>query len=163
MLGLTPLELSVDLGRNDVGRVSRPGSVKVRSFMQVERYSHVMHLVSRVSGVLKKGLGPWDALGSCFPAGTLSGAPKIKAMQIISRLEGTQRGPYGGAIICQDFGGDLNTCITIRSLYVKDGVGYAQAGAGIVADSQADKEYLEVLNKAKAVRTAVAAAAEVTQ
>lgn len=152
----------VDLGRNDIGRVSKPGTVKVRSFMQVERYSHVMHLVSRVSGTLKKDATPWSALGSCFPAGTLSGAPKIKAMQIISRLEGTQRGPYGGAIICQDFGGDLNTCITIRSLYVRDGVGYAQAGAGIVADSQAEKEYEEVINKAKAVRTAVAAAREVT-
>ncbi len=152
----------VDLGRNDIGRVSRPGAVKVKSFMQVERYSHVMHLVSRVSGVMKKELKPWDALGSCFPAGTLSGAPKIKAMQIISRLEGTKRGPYGGAVICQDFAGDLNTCITIRSLYVRDGYGYAQAGAGVVADSQAEKEYQEVLNKAKAVRTAVAIAADVS-
>ncbi|RZA18851.1 MAG: anthranilate synthase component I family protein [Proteobacteria bacterium] len=153
----------VDLGRNDIGRVSKAGTVKVKSFMQVERYSHVMHLVSRVSGTLKKEETPWKALGSCFPAGTLSGAPKIKAMQIISRLEGSQRGPYGGAIICQDFGGDLNTCITIRSLYVRDGVGYAQAGAGIVADSQAEKEYEEVLNKARAVRTAVAAAREVSR
>lgn len=153
----------VDLGRNDVGRVSKAGTVKVRSFMQVERYSHVMHLVSRVSGTLKKDLSPWAALGSCFPAGTLSGAPKIKAMQIISKLEGTRRGPYGGAIICQDFGGDLNTCITIRSLYVKDGMGYAQAGAGVVADSKAEKEYEEVLNKARAVRTAVAAAREVSK
>ena len=130
--------------------------------MQVERYSHVMHLVSRVSGTLKKEVSAWDALGACFPAGTLSGAPKIKAMQIISRLEGTQRGPYGGAIICQDFGGDLNTCITIRSLYLRDGMGYAQAGAGVVADSKAEKEYEEVLNKARAVLTAVAAAREVS-
>ena len=152
----------VDLGRNDVGRVSKAGTVKVRSFMQVERYSHVMHLVSRVSGTLKKEVSAWDALGACFPAGTLSGAPKIKAMQIISRLEGTQRGPYGGAIICQDFGGDLNTCITIRSLYLRDGMGYAQAGAGVVADSKAEKEYEEVLNKARAVLTAVAAAREVS-
>jgi anthranilate synthase component 1 len=151
----------VDLGRNDIGRVSQPGSVKVKSFMQVERYSHVMHLVSRVSGNLKKGLSPWDALGACFPAGTLSGAPKIKAMKIINSIENSRRGPYGGAIICQDFGGDLNTCITIRSLYLKDGMGYAQAGAGVVADSQAEKEYAEVLHKARAVRTAVAAAAEV--
>ncbi|MBC7530120.1 MAG: anthranilate synthase component I family protein [Oligoflexus sp.] len=151
----------VDLGRNDIGRVSQPGTVKVKSFMQIEHYSHVMHLVSRVSGTLRKNLSAWDALGACFPAGTLSGAPKIKAIQIINSIEGTQRGPYGGAIICQDFGGDLNTCITIRSLYVRDGVGYAQAGAGIVADSQAEKEYAEVLHKAKAVRTAVAAAAEV--
>ncbi|MBC7660531.1 MAG: anthranilate synthase component I [Chitinophagaceae bacterium] len=153
----------VDLGRNDIGRVSQPGTVKVKSYMQVERYSHVMHLVSRVSGTLRKNLRAWDALGACFPAGTLSGAPKIKAMQIISHLEDSQRGPYGGAIICQDFGGDLNTCITIRSLYVRDGVGYAQAGAGIVADSQAENEYAEVLHKAKAVRTAVAAAAEVSR
>ena len=151
----------VDLGRNDIGRVSQPGSVKVKSYMQVERYSHVMHLVSRVGGTLKKSLTPWDALGACFPAGTLSGAPKIKAMQIINQLEGSQRGPYGGAVICQDFGGDLNTCITIRSLYIRDGKGYAQAGAGIVADSLAESEYTEVLNKAKAMRTAVAAAAEV--
>lgn len=153
----------VDLGRNDIGRVSKAGSVKVKSFMQVERYSHVMHLVSRVSGTLKKDVTAWKALGACFPAGTLSGAPKIKAMQIISTLEGSQRGPYGGAIICQDFGGDLNTCITIRSLYVRDGLGYAQAGAGVVADSQAEKEYEEVLNKARAIRVAVAAARGVAQ
>ncbi len=153
----------VDLGRNDIGRVSQAGTVKVKSFMQVERYSHVMHLVSRVHGTMRKQLTPWDALGACFPAGTLSGAPKIKAMHIIGQIEGSQRGPYGGAIICQDFGGDLNTCITIRSLYVRDGVGFAQAGAGIVADSLAENEYTEVLNKARAMRTAVAAAAEVSR
>ncbi len=151
----------VDLGRNDIGRVSQPGTVKVSSFMKVERYSHVMHLVSRVQGQLAKGKVAWDALASCFPAGTLSGAPKIKAMKIISALEGTRRGPYGGAIVVQDFSGDLNTCITIRSLHIKDGKGYAQAGAGIVADSKAEMEYEEVLNKAKAIRTAVAAAKEV--
>lgn len=148
----------VDLGRNDIGRVSRPGSVEVSSFMDVERYSHVMHIVSRVSGQLRPELSPWDAFGACFPAGTLSGAPKIKAMEIISRLEGQQRGPYGGAIVCKDFAGDLNTCITIRSLFLRDGIGYGQAGAGIVADSKPEKEYEEVLNKAKVVRTAVAAA-----
>lgn len=153
----------VDLGRNDIGRVSKAGTVKVKSFMKVERYSHVMHLVSRVAGELKPKLLPWDALGSCFPAGTLSGAPKIKAMEILGRLENTQRGPYGGAIVCQDFTGDLNTCITIRSLYLKDGYGYAQAGAGIVADSKPESEYEEVLNKAKAVRTAVAAATHVAE
>lgn len=153
----------VDLGRNDIGRVSKAGTVKVKTFMKVERYSHVMHLVSRVAGELKPKLTPWDALGSCFPAGTLSGAPKIKAMEILGRLENTQRGPYGGAIVCQDFTGDLNTCITIRSLYLKDGYGYAQAGAGIVADSKPESEYEEVLNKAKAVRTAVAAATHVAR
>lgn len=148
----------VDLGRNDLGRIARPGSVKVDSFMQVERYSHVMHLVSHVSAELARGMKPWDALGAAFPAGTLTGAPKIRAMQLISALEGSPRGPYGGAIICQDFAGDLNTCITIRSLYVKDGVGYAQAGAGIVADSRPASEYQEVLNKVKVIRTAVAVA-----
>lgn len=153
----------VDLGRNDIGRVSKAGTVRVKSFMQVERYSHVMHLVSRVGGALKPNLTPWDALGSCFPAGTLSGAPKIKAMEILGRLENSQRGPYGGAIVCQDFSGNLNTCITIRSLYLKDGYGYAQAGAGIVADSKPEAEYEEVLNKAKAVRTAVAAATHATR
>jgi anthranilate synthase component I len=148
----------VDLGRNDLGRMAKPGSVRVDSFMQVERYSHVMHLVSHVNAELARGRTPWDALGAAFPAGTLTGAPKIRAMQIISQLEASARGPYGGAIICQDFAGDLNTCITIRSLYVKDGMGYAQAGAGIVADSRAPAEYQEVLNKAKVIRTAVSAA-----
>ncbi len=152
----------VDLGRNDIGRVSKPGSVEVTSFMHVERYSHVMHIVSRVAGQLRNDLSPWDAFGACFPAGTLSGAPKIRAMEIISRLEGQRRGPYGGAIVCKDFAGDLNTCITIRSLFLRDGIGYGQAGAGIVADSNPQKEYEEVLNKAKAVRTAVAAAQQLT-
>ncbi len=148
----------VDLGRNDIGRVSKPGTVKVKSFMHIERYSHVMHIVSQVIGELRKDRSSWDAFGACFPAGTLTGAPKIRAMEIIAGLEGAQRGPYGGAIVCKDFGGDLNSCITIRSLYLKDGMGYAQAGAGIVADSKPIKEYEEVLNKAKVVRTAVAAA-----
>jgi anthranilate synthase component 1 len=126
--------------------------------MHIERYSHVMHIVSQVIGELRKDRSSWDAFGACFPAGTLTGAPKIRAMEIIAGLEGAQRGPYGGAIVCKDFGGDLNSCITIRSLYLKDGMGYAQAGAGIVADSKPIKEYEEVLNKAKVVRTAVAAA-----
>ncbi len=152
----------VDLGRNDIGRVAKAGSVEVKSFMHIERYSHVMHLVSRVEGKLRSNLRPWDALAACFPAGTLSGAPKVKAMQIIAGLEGVQRGPYGGAIVCKDFAGDLNTCITIRSLYLRDGYGYAQAGAGIVADSKPEKEYEEVLNKAKVVRTAVAVAQQLS-
>lgn len=148
----------VDLGRNDLGRVSRPGTVQVKDFMKVERYSHVMHLVSLVEGRLSKEYGPWQALGACFPAGTLSGAPKIRAMEIISKLEQSRRGPYGGAIVCQDFSGNLNSCITIRSLYVKDAKGYVQAGAGVVADSNPKREYEEVLNKAKAIRSAVAMA-----
>lgn len=151
----------VDLGRNDVGRVSKPGTVAVKEFMKVERYSHVMHLVSLVTGKLKKSHSPWQAFGACFPAGTLSGAPKIRAMEIISDLEPAARGPYGGAVVCQNFSGALNSCITIRSLYVKDGVGYVQAGAGVVADSNPKKEYEEVLHKSKAVRTAVAMALKV--
>ncbi len=153
----------VDLGRNDIGRVAKPGSVEVKSFMHVERYSHVMHIVSQVAGQLKSGTSSWEAFGACFPAGTLTGAPKIRAMEIISSLEKKARGPYGGAIVCKDFAGDLNSCITIRSLFLRDGYGYAQAGAGVVADSKPVKEYEEVLNKAKAVRTAVAAAEKVQE
>lgn len=153
----------VDLGRNDIGRVAKAGSVSVKSFMHIERYSHVMHLVSRVEGQLRSDLEPWDAFAACFPAGTLSGAPKIRAMQIIAKIEGVGRGPYGGAIVCKDFAGDLNTCITIRSLFLRDGFGYAQAGAGIVADSKPEKEYEEVLNKARVIRTAVAAAQELLE
>ncbi len=153
----------VDLGRNDIGRVSKPGSVQVKSFMHVERYSHVMHIVSLVAGQLRSGISSWEAFGSCFPAGTLTGAPKIRAMEIIAGLEKKARGPYGGAIVCKDFAGDLNSCITIRSLFLRDGYGYAQAGAGVVADSKPIKEYEEVLNKAKAVRTAVAAAEKVQE
>lgn len=148
----------VDLGRNDIGRVSKPGTVRVSEFMKVERYSHVMHLVSLVEGKLKRSLTPWQALGACFPAGTLSGAPKIRAMEIISDLEPERRGPYGGAVVCYDFTGNLNSCITIRSLYIKGGKAYVQAGAGVVADSRPEKEWEEVLNKAKAVRSAVAIA-----
>ena len=153
----------VDLGRNDIGRVSKAGSVSVTDFMKVERYSHVMHLVSLVEGRLKANTSPWDALGSCFPAGTLSGAPKIRAMEIISEVEGSQRGPYGGAVVAHDFAGDLNTCITIRSLYIKNGKAYIQSGAGVVADSQPNREYDEVLNKAKAIRSAVAMAQKVLE
>lgn len=145
----------VDLGRNDLGRVSQPGTVNVHDFMHVERFSHVMHLVSTVEGRLKKEKTAWDALTSCFPAGTLSGAPKIRAQQIISKLELVQRGPYGGAIVCHDFAGGLNSCITIRSLLVRKGVGYLQAGAGIVADSNPEREYDEVENKTRAMRRAI--------
>ncbi len=145
----------VDLGRNDIGRIASIGSVRVKNFMQVERFSHVMHLVSLVEGRLKRGLTAWDALCSCFPAGTLTGAPKIRAMQIISEHEKRRRGTYGGAIIAHDYAGNLNSCITIRSLWVKEQKARIQAGAGIVADSRADKEYEEVMNKAKSMRTAI--------
>ena len=148
----------VDLGRNDIGRVAKPGSVKVREFMQVQRFSHVMHLVSLVEGSLKPGKSAWDALMACFPAGTLSGAPKIRAMQIIAEQEKVRRGPYGGAVVYYDFSGRLDSCIAIRSLYVRGRKAIIQAGAGIVADSQAAREYDEVLNKTKALRKAVAMA-----
>ncbi|MBI3555022.1 MAG: anthranilate synthase component I family protein, partial [Deltaproteobacteria bacterium] len=150
----------VDLGRNDIGRVAKPGSVNVKNFMHVQRFSHVMHLVSFVEGRLDRKLSPWDALASCFPAGTLSGAPKIRAMEIIAGLEPVRRNAYGGAVVYYDFAGQLDSCITIRSLYVQGKHGYAQAGAGIVADSRPEMEYLEVLHKLKAVRRAVAMANE---
>ena len=145
----------VDLGRNDIGRVSQLGSVQVQEYMQVERFSHVMHLVSRVAGQLARGCTSWDAFRACFPAGTLTGAPKIRAMEILAELEPEMRGAYGGGIVCHDFSGSLNSCITIRSLYVNGGKGYISAGAGIVADSRPMAEYQEVLNKAQAVKYAV--------
>lgn len=145
----------VDLGRNDLGRVCHPGSVTVREFMQVERFAHVMHLVSAVEGKLGRGRTAWDALWACFPAGTLSGAPKVRAIEILSHLEGSGRPCYGGAVVRAGFDGDLTACITIRSLLVRDGVGHAQAGAGVVADSSAEREYQEVHHKAAAVRRAV--------
>jgi anthranilate synthase component I len=145
----------VDLGRNDVGRVSDYGSVRVRDLMIVERYSHVMHLVSSIEGRLRPELSAVDALRSCFPAGTLSGAPKVRAMEIIEELEPTRRGIYGGGVCYADYSGNLDSCIAIRSMLVKDGVGYIQAGAGIVADSVPEREYEECLNKAQAVLRAV--------
>ena len=145
----------VDLGRNDVGRVSEFGSVRVKELMFIERYSHVMHLVSSVEGTLREGLGPVDALRSCFPAGTLSGAPKIRAMEIIDELEPARRGVYGGAIVYADFGGNLDSCIAIRTLFMDGEQGYVQAGAGIVADSVPQSEYDECRNKAAAVFRAI--------
>jgi anthranilate synthase component I len=145
----------VDLARNDVGRISRPGSVEVTQFMDVERYSHVMHLVSHVQGRLREGLNQFDALRACFPAGTVSGAPKIRAMEIIAELEPDRRGPYAGAVGYFDFSGNMDTAITIRTIIVKDGVAYVQAGAGIVADSVPASEYRECLNKAQALLTAI--------
>jgi anthranilate synthase component I len=150
----------VDLARNDLGRVCDIGSVRVDQMMQVERYSHVMHLVSSVSGSLRDGLGPVDVLRAVFPAGTVSGAPKVRAMEIIDDLEPTRRGPYAGAIGYVDFAGNLDTCITIRTVVLKDGTAYVQAGAGIVADSKPKAEEEETRNKAGAVLAAVRAAEE---
>jgi anthranilate synthase component 1 len=145
----------VDLGRNDVGRVCTPGSVEVIDFMHIERYSHVMHIVSTVVGELAKDAAPIDALFSVFPAGTLSGAPKPRAMEIIERLEPTRRGLYGGAIGYFDFTGNIDTCIAIRTALIKDGTAYVQAGAGVVADSDPESENQETINKAAAVLTAI--------
>ncbi len=151
----------VDLGRNDIGRVSEPGSVSVNQLMDVERYSHVMHLVSRVSGKLRDGYTNFDALRACFPAGTVSGAPKIRAMEIIAELEPDQRGPYAGAVGYFDFTGNMDTAIDIRTLVIKDGIAHAQAGGGIVYDSTPDFEYRETLHKASALMRAIDAAEEV--
>jgi len=145
----------VDLGRNDLGRVCSYASVKVDEFMTVEKYSHVMHLVSNVTGRLKKGKDAWDALVACFPAGTLSGAPKIRAMEIIDELETVRRGPYGGAIGYFSFSGNLDSCIIIRTIVIKKQRLYMQAGAGIVAASDPDREYQETVNKARALMEAV--------
>ncbi len=145
----------VDLGRNDIGRVSEYGSVSVPKLMYVERYSHVMHLVSAIEGRLREGLDPIDALAACFPAGTLTGAPKVRAMQIIEELEPVRRGVYGGAVLYADFAGNLDSCITIRTMVVKGKRAYLQAGAGIVADSDPAREYQECLNKAQAGLRAV--------
>jgi anthranilate synthase component 1 len=145
----------VDLGRNDVGRVSVPGSVNVSELMVIERYSHVMHIVSNVRGRLSGGGDAYDVVRACFPAGTVSGAPKIRAMQIIDELEPTRRGPYAGAVGYFGFSGNMDTCITIRTLVIKDGVAYIQAGGGVVADSDPAAEYQETVNKAKAMMRAV--------
>jgi anthranilate synthase component I len=148
----------VDLGRNDLGRVSEYGSVSVESFMAVENYSHVMHIVSSVVGRLREGVGALDALRAVLPAGTLSGAPKVRAMQIIDELEPVKRGGYGGAIGWVSYTGDLDTCIHIRTVVVKDGVAHVQAGGGTVADAKPDNEYRESVAKSKAVMQAIAVA-----
>ena len=145
----------IDLGRNDVGRVAKPGKVNLTDKMVVERYSHVMHIVSNVEGELKEGQGPLDVLSATFPAGTLSGAPKIRAMEIIDELEPTKRGVYGGAVGYIGFNGDMDTAIAIRTAVVKDERLYVQAGAGIVADSVPQSEWDETMNKARAVFRAV--------
>ena len=151
----------VDLGRNDIGRVSEPGSVEVTQLMDVERYSHVMHLVSHVSGKLRKDYTNFDALRACFPAGTVSGAPKIRAMEIIAELEPDKRGPYAGAVGYFDLAGNMDTAIDIRTLVIKDGIAHAQAGGGIVYDSTPDFEYRETLHKASALMRAIDDAEEV--
>jgi len=145
----------VDLGRNDLGRVSEYGSVKVKDLMYVERYSHVMHLVSALEGTLRKDLDALDAFAACFPAGTLSGAPKVRAMQIIEELEPTRRGIYGGSVLYADFAGNLDSCIGIRTLLMQGKKAYLQAGAGIVADSDPATEFKESMNKAQALLKAV--------
>jgi anthranilate synthase component 1 len=148
----------VDLGRNDLGRVSEYGSVKVKDLMYVERYSHVMHIVSALEGRLRPELHALDAFAACFPAGTLSGAPKVRAMQIIEELEPTRRAIYGGSVLYADFAGNLDSCIAIRTMLMQGKKAYLQAGAGIVADSDPASEYQESLNKAQAVLRAVDAA-----
>jgi anthranilate synthase component I len=145
----------VDLGRNDLGRVCEYGSVKVDRLMYVERYSHVMHLVSSLSGKLRAGVDCFDALMACFPAGTLSGAPKVRAMEIIDELEPTRRGIYAGAILYLDFSGNLDSCIALRTLVAKDGYAHIQAGGGVVADSVPEREYEETVNKARALVAAL--------
>jgi anthranilate synthase component 1 len=148
----------VDLGRNDLGRVCDPGTVEVVDFFAVERYSHVMHIVSSVVGQVAAGRAAFDVLTACFPAGTLSGAPKPRAMELIEEIEPRRRGLYGGAVGYLDFAGDLDACIAIRTVLLRDGVAYVQAGAGIVADSDGPTEDAECRNKAKAVLTAIRAA-----
>ncbi|MDL1972178.1 MAG: anthranilate synthase component I [Deltaproteobacteria bacterium] len=145
----------VDLGRNDVGRVSRPGTVRVTDLMVIERYSHVMHIVSNVTGRLQEGRDAFDVLKACFPAGTVSGAPKIRAMEIIEEFEPTRRGPYAGAVGYFSLSGDMDFCITIRTVVVWEDMLHVQVGAGIVADSVPEREYEETMNKAKAMLKAI--------
>ncbi|HKQ37336.1 MAG TPA: anthranilate synthase component I, partial [Verrucomicrobiae bacterium] len=153
----------VDLARNDLGRVCDFGSVHVKDLMTIERYSHVMHIVSQVEGRLSANRTPYDLMRATFPAGTLSGAPKVRAMQIISELEQTARGPYGGCVGYFSFNGNLDCCITIRTALIKDGKAYVQAGGGWVNDSTPEGEYQETVNKAKAMLKAVALAESFTK
>lgn len=150
----------VDLGRNDIGRVCKPGSVRVTDFMFIEKYSHVMHIVSNCRGVLDKDKNVFDVLRACFPAGTVSGAPKVRAMEIIDELENTRRGYYAGAVGYFSFSGNMDTCITIRTMFVKGKDAFIQAGGGIVADSIPSMEYQETVNKAKAMIRAIQIAEE---
>jgi anthranilate synthase component 1 len=148
----------VDLGRNDLGRVCDYGTVKVEQLMNVERFSHVMHLVSSLRGRLREDVDCFDALMACFPAGTVSGAPKVRAMEIIEELERTRRGIYAGGVLYMDFAGNLDSCIALRTMVVKNGVAYVQAGGGIVADSTPEGEYQESVNKSRALVAALEAA-----
>ena len=145
----------LDLGRNDIGRVSIPGTVQVTELMEVERYSHVMHLVSHVQGRLRPDISPYDAVWSCFPAGTVSGAPKLRAMEIIAELEPDKRGPYAGAVGYFSFSGNMDTCITLRTIVFSNGVAHFQSGSGIVADSVPHSEYMETVHKSMAIRRAI--------
>ncbi len=145
----------VDLGRNDIGRVSEPGSVEVSDLMEVENYSHVMHLVTHVQGKLREDMTPFDALRACFPAGTVSGAPKIRAMQIIAELEPEKRGIYAGAVGYFSFSGNMDMAIAIRTIVMKNGVAYAQTGCGVVYDSVPQREYEETQNKARGMLKAI--------
>jgi anthranilate synthase component 1 len=149
----------VDLGRNDVGRVAKYGSVEISDVMVIERYSHVMHITSNVTGELTENCDAFDALAACLPAGTVSGAPKVRAMQIIDEIEPHRRGPYAGAVGYIDFAGNMDTCIALRTIVIQDGIAYVQAGAGIVADSVPSHEYEETLNKARGLLKAI----EITQ
>ncbi len=153
----------VDLGRNDVGRVARYGTVELSDVMTVERYSHVMHITSNVTGQLSAGRDAFDALRACLPAGTVSGAPKVRAMQIIDELEPHRRGPYAGAVGYFDFNGNMDTCIALRTIVIQDGTAYVQAGAGLVADSVPAAEYQETLNKARGLLKAIEITEERTQ
>ncbi len=145
----------VDLGRNDIGRVSEPGTVEVSELMEVERYSHVMHLVTHVQGKLQRDMSAFDALRACFPAGTVSGAPKIRAMEIIAELESEKRGPYAGAVGYFSFSGNMDMAIAIRTMVMTKGIAYTQAGSGIVYDSVPEREYEETMNKAQALLRAI--------
>ena len=148
----------VDLGRNDIGRVSEPGTVEVSELMEVERYSHVMHLVTNVEGKLRNDMNAFDALRACFPAGTVSGAPKIRAMEIIAEVESEKRGPYAGAAGYFSFSGDMDMAISIRTMVLSKGVAYTQAGGGVVYDSVPEREYEETMNKARALLNAISQA-----
>jgi anthranilate synthase component 1 len=150
----------VDLGRNDLSRVCRAGTVRVTRSLEVERFSHVSHLVSEVVGELRDGVTPFDVLRACFPAGTVTGAPKIRAMQIISELEGYRRGPYAGAVVYVLPDGTMDSCIALRTMVVADGVARLQAGAGVVADSTPEAEHRECLAKLAALEAAIDLAEE---
>ena len=145
----------VDLGRNDIGKVSKTGTVKLPQFMEIERYSHVMHLVSHVQGEMRDELNSFDAFRACFPAGTVSGAPKVRALEIISEFEPHIRGPYAGAVGYFSYSGNMDTAIAIRTIIISDNIAYVQAGAGIVYDSIPETEYEETIHKASALFKAI--------